>query len=78
LDVPMPRLGGAASADRLLERFPGLRVIFTAVIRGSATRMSNLSQASYLQKPYSSTKLGRLVRDILDAETKPADSLKHK
>jgi hypothetical protein len=37
-------------------------------------RTANLSRASYLQKPYSPTKLGRLVRDILDGQEKRAVS----
>jgi hypothetical protein len=37
-------------------------------------RTANLSQASYLQKPYSPTNLGRLVRDILDGQEKRAVS----
>jgi two-component system, cell cycle sensor histidine kinase and response regulator CckA len=71
LDVVMPRLGGTATAEKLLERFPGLRVIFTSgYSRDRDERISRLSQASYLQKPYSPTKLGRLVRDILDGKEK--------
>jgi CheY-like chemotaxis protein len=67
LDVVMPRLGGTATADKLLVRFPDLRVIFTSgYSRDRDERTANLSQASYLQKPYSATRLGRLVRDILD------------
>src|SRR5438105_3039156 len=30
LDVVMPRMGGSETAAKLLERFPGLRVIFTS------------------------------------------------
>ena len=75
LDVVMPRLGGTATADKLLVRFPELRVIFTSgYSRDRDERTANLSPASYLQKPYSPTRLGRLVRDILNGETKPASS----
>jgi CheY-like chemotaxis protein len=75
LDVVMPRLGGTATADKLLVRFPELRVIFTSgYSRDRDERTANLSQASYLQKPYSPTSLGRLVRDILDGQPKPASS----
>ncbi len=67
LDVVMARLGGTGRADKLLVRFPELRVIFTSgYSRDRDERTANLSQASYLQKPYSPTRLGRLVRDILD------------
>ena len=73
LDVVMPRMGGTATATKLIERYPGLRVIFTSgYSRDRDERTAHLSQASYLQKPYSPTKLGRLVRDILDGEQKPA------
>ena len=71
----MPKLGGTATADKLLERFPRLRVIFTSgYSRDRDQRTANLLQASYLQKPYSPTKLGRLVRDILDGQEKRAVS----
>ena len=53
LDVVVPKLGGTATADKLLERFPRLRVIFTSgYSRDRDQRTANLSQASYLQKPY--------------------------
>jgi two-component system, cell cycle sensor histidine kinase and response regulator CckA len=75
LNVVMPQLGGAATADKLLVRFPELRVIFTSgYSRDRDERTANLSQASYSQEPYSQTRLGRLVRDILDGETKPTSS----
>jgi CheY-like chemotaxis protein len=68
LDVVMPRLGGCATSERLLKRFPGLRIIFTSgYSRDRDERTANLTQASYLQKPYSPTNLGRLVRQVLDS-----------
>jgi PAS domain S-box-containing protein len=73
LDVVMPRLGGCATAEKLVERFPGLRIIFTSgYSRDRDERTATLPQASYLQKPYSPTHLGRLVRDVLDAGDKPS------
>ena len=75
LAVVMPKLGGRATADKLLERSPGLRVIFTSgYSRDRDERTANLSQASYLQKPHRPSKLGRLVRDILDGQEKRAVS----
>ena len=71
----MAKLGGMATADKLLERSPGLRVIFSSgYSRDRDEGTANLSLASYLQKPYSPTKLGRLVRDILDGQEKRAVS----
>lgn len=67
LDVVMPRLGGTATAQALLERFPELPVIFTSgYSRERDARTAGLAQASYLQEPYSPTNLGRMVREILD------------
>jgi hypothetical protein len=52
-----------------------LRVIFTSgYSRNRNEGTANLSQASYLQKPYNPTKLGRLLRDILHGQEKRAVS----
>ena len=68
LDVVMPKLGGTATAEKLLQRFPNLLVIFTSgYSHDRDERTAKLPQASYLQKPYSPTRLGRMVRDVLDA-----------
>jgi CheY-like chemotaxis protein len=75
LDVVMPRLGGTGAAQKLLDRFPGLRVIFTSrYSRDRDERTAGLPQASYLQKLYSPTKLGRMQREILDTAKKAASS----
>jgi two-component system, cell cycle sensor histidine kinase and response regulator CckA len=74
LDVVMPRLGGTSTAERLLKRFPELQVIFTSgYSRDRDERTAKLPQASYLQKPYSPTNLGRLVREVLDGGRTPAN-----
>jgi hypothetical protein len=55
----MPQPGG--TADKLLLRFPELRVIFTSgYSRDRDERTANLSQASYLQKPYSPGEAGKI------------------
>ena len=67
LDVVMPKLGGAATAAKLAAGFPGLPVLFTS---GYSTDRANLptteANGHYLQKPYSPTTLGRVVREILN------------
>jgi CheY-like chemotaxis protein len=67
LDVIMPKLGGAAAASKLIALFAGLPILFTS---GYSQDSENLAptgaDAHYLQKPYSPTTLGRLVREILD------------
>jgi PAS domain S-box-containing protein len=73
LDVIMPRLGGAATAQKLLQRFPAIKIVFTSgYSRDRDERTANLAESAYLQKPYSPTSLGRLVREMLDCHTKDA------
>jgi two-component system, cell cycle sensor histidine kinase and response regulator CckA len=65
LDMIMPRLGGAATAAKLAERFGEMPVLFTSGY--SAESPAGLAaKGHYLQKPYSPTALARLVREILD------------
>lgn len=74
LDVVMPKLGGLTTAEQLLNRFPGLPLIFTSgYSHDHDMRTADLPMASYLQKPYSPTHLGRRVRDVLDGSKKPAE-----
>jgi len=64
LDVIMPKLGGLETAAKLAERFEKLPVLFTS---GYSKESKGLETAAgYLQKPYSPSTLGRMVREILD------------
>jgi CheY-like chemotaxis protein len=76
LDVIMPKLGGPGTATRLLEMHPDLPLVFTSGYSADATEVPNAGgKARYLQKPYSPTTLGRLVRETLDQHatgTRPA------
>ncbi len=71
LDVVMPKLGGLAVTSQLTAPFAGLPILFTS---GYSQDSENLTPATvdarYLQKPYSPTTLGRVVREILDQEKK--------
>jgi CheY-like chemotaxis protein len=66
LDVIMPRLGGPAAAAKLQTLFDRLPVLFTSGYSQDSEALSSTSPANYLQKPYSPTTLGRIVREILD------------
>jgi two-component system cell cycle sensor histidine kinase/response regulator CckA len=67
LDVIMPKLGGAATAAALLEIHPELPVVFTSGYSADSAEVPSAGgKARYLQKPYSPTTLGRLVRETLD------------
>jgi two-component system cell cycle sensor histidine kinase/response regulator CckA len=76
LDVVMPKLGGPATAAKLAERFADLPVLFTSgYSQDSDGAAATTTNARYLQKPYSPTTLGRIVREILDqTEAKKAAS----
>src|SRR5262249_286509 len=68
LDVVMPKLGGPAAAGRLQERVAGLRIVFTSGYSQDSQALAAADpNARYLQKPYSPTALGRIIRDVLDA-----------
>ncbi|HKV23234.1 MAG TPA: response regulator [Candidatus Acidoferrum sp.] len=64
LDLVMPKQGGVETAAKLAERFEELPVLFTSGYSREARRLD--PEAHYLQKPYSPTNLGRMVREILD------------
>jgi PAS domain S-box-containing protein len=67
LDVVMPHLGGAATAGQLLQRFPGLPILFTSGFSENAnTAVAQVPGSHYLQKPYSPASLAGMIRDILD------------
>ena len=72
----MPKLGGPGTATKLLEMHPDLPLVFTSGYSADAAEVPNAGgKARYLQKPYSPTTLGRLVRETLDqrpTRTRPA------
>jgi PAS domain S-box-containing protein len=75
LDVIMPKLGGLATAAKLAETFEGLPVLFTSGYSQEAEKMTiSGGRGRYLQKPYSPTTLGRMVRKILDERKKKAEA----
>jgi PAS domain S-box-containing protein len=75
LDVIMPRLGGIATAERLSKLFDGLPVLFTSgYSREAKNRTPQGDKTRYLQKPYSPTTLGRMVREMLDERKRDGKS----
>lgn len=70
LDVIMPKMGGVAASTQLDLRFPGMPVLFTSGYSQDPINAGNLAENQhFLQKPYSPTMLGRLVREILDGKS---------
>ena len=65
LDVVMPKMGGPETATILAKRFEKLPILFTSGYSQGSRGID--STARYLQKPYSPSSLGRVVREILDS-----------
>jgi signal transduction histidine kinase len=68
-DVVMPGMGGRELADRILERWPGIRVLFSSGYTDDMVIRQRLlaSETAFLQKPYSAAGLARKLRELLDA-----------
>ena len=63
----MPKIGGTAVASKLTALFEGLPILFTSGYSQESEYIAPATaNACYLQKPYSPTTLGRVVREILD------------
>ncbi len=65
----MPDVGGPELVDRLLRRWPGLKVVYmSGYAEGDKLRPGIPdSERSFLQKPFSSDSLMLKVREVLDA-----------
>jgi PAS domain S-box-containing protein len=76
-DVVMPLMGGAELAVRLRTMRPDLKFIFASgyasdPVPGPPASSPN---AAFLQKPFTPSALGRLVRQVLDVPTEAAATL---
>jgi two-component system cell cycle sensor histidine kinase/response regulator CckA len=67
-DVVMPDMGGVELVDRLLELWPGLKVVYmSGYAHGDKLEpASKGSERSFLQKPFSTESLTLKVREVLD------------
>lgn len=67
-DVMMPGLNGRELADRLLAKYPSLRVLFTSGYPSDMVIREGIADAeiSFLEKPFLSKDLLELVRSMLD------------
>jgi two-component system, cell cycle sensor histidine kinase and response regulator CckA len=72
LDVMMPKLGGPATAAKLIRLIDHLPVVFTSGYSQENNGVAGVgADEHYLQKPYSPTALARLVRTVLDHARMP-------
>jgi two-component system, cell cycle sensor histidine kinase and response regulator CckA len=67
-DVVMPDMGGVELVDRLIQLWPGLKVVYmSGYAHGDKLEPeSRGSERSFLQKPFSSESLMLKVREVLD------------
>jgi len=67
-DVVMPGMNGQKLAERLMEKRPGIAVLFMSGYTDDAVASHGLveGRAHFLQKPFSGSILARKVREILD------------
>src|SRR5207249_8021452 len=67
-DVIMPGMNGRELAERLVQRRPGLRVLYMSGYPGDAIvhRGALEPGTAFLQKPFMPEDLARKVREVLD------------
>jgi CheY-like chemotaxis protein len=69
-DVVMPQMGGRELAEKLTEKIPDIKILFTsgytddAIMRHGVIEIS----ANFIQKPFTFDDLARKVRELLDAD----------
>jgi two-component system, cell cycle sensor histidine kinase and response regulator CckA len=66
-DVVMPSMSGPELAERLVERRPGVAVLFTSGYSGAAVADRGALTADLLEKPFTLEQLACKVRETLDA-----------
>ena len=68
-DVVMPLMGGRELAEKLGQRFPEMRVLFTSGYTDDAVVRHGIiaKGTNFIQKPFSLDALTQKVRDTLDA-----------
>ncbi|HKI90988.1 MAG TPA: ATP-binding protein, partial [Gaiellaceae bacterium] len=66
-DVVMPGMSGPELADRLVERHPDARILFTSGYSGDAVADRGALPGALLEKPFTMEQLSAKVREALDA-----------
>jgi two-component system, cell cycle sensor histidine kinase and response regulator CckA len=67
-DVVMPQMGGRELAEKLAEKLPGLRILFTSGYTDDAVMRHGVveTNANFIQKPFTPLALAGKIREILD------------
>jgi len=69
-DVVMPQMGGRELAEKLTERLPDIKILFTSGYTDDAVIRHGIieTNTNFIQKPFTFDTLNRKVRKLLDAE----------
>ena len=69
-DLVMPQMSGRELAERVREQSPTVRVLFMSGYADEAVSRNGAldPDAAFLEKPFSSSGLARMVREVLDRE----------
>jgi CheY-like chemotaxis protein len=72
-DVVMPGMNGRELAEKLVERRPGLRVLFTSGYPSDTILRHGIADATaaFIEKPYLPDELAVKVREVLDQRIRP-------
>jgi PAS domain S-box-containing protein len=73
LDMIMPGISGGETYDRLREIDPGVKVLLASgySIEGEAQQILDRGCRGFIQKPFQTGSLSRMIREVLDAEPHP-------
>jgi hypothetical protein len=73
-DVVMPNISGKELANRLEQRWPGIKVLFMSGYTDNAIMQNGVLEegAEFIQKPFSPDQLATKVREVLAASGHPA------
>ncbi|HEV8160188.1 MAG TPA: PAS domain S-box protein [Pyrinomonadaceae bacterium] len=68
-DVVMPQMGGRELAEKLTEKLPSLKILFTSGYTNEGMVRNGVIETStnFIQKPFTFDALARKVRELLDA-----------
>jgi PAS domain S-box-containing protein len=68
-DIVMPEMGGSELAERIREKQPDARILFTSGYTEDAAMRQSFLQAgeSFIEKPFTPASLSRRTREVLDS-----------
>ena len=77
-DVVMPEMNGRELADQIVQKRPGIKVLFTSGYTDDAIVRHGVLEPgiAFIQKPYRPRALARKIREVLDGPSQPLGSIR--